>query len=183
MGAMKLTVPSHIVLANVPNGWPAIPQFVAAQDDDGNDLPPEMVWEVERVGDTQPFNGSFKMRDYRVEDRLMIWVRLAKFPAQAQASYIVFAQAPRRDPAKTRLNRFLKALKQLDIVAKEWRIIEGTTYWYSAELDADTGARPDRVRSKWPDSWYPITGYTGTFPNLVPVYDTAHPIIGSIFAL
>lgn len=160
---MKITVPSHIVLASVTNGWPIIPQTVAAQADDGTDLPPEKVWDVELT--EIDFVGDYKMRSYRVEDNLMIWVRVSKFPAQNQASYVVFAQAPVRNPAKARLNRFLKALKALNIIDKEWRLVDDGTYWMSAELNADTGPRPDRVRSKWP--WY----------------HAGMPIVGSIYAL
>ena len=186
---MRLTVPSHIVLANVPNGWPVIPQYVAAQADDDTDLPPELAWQVDpdtpdfEGNKDARFDGTYRMRSYRVDDHLMIWVRTAKFAAQNQASYIVFAQAPRRDPSKTRLNRFLKALKAQNIIDKEWRLIDDGTYWMSAELNADTGPKPDRIRAKWPATWYPITGYSGTFPNQTPSYNTAYPIIGSVLAM
>jgi hypothetical protein len=186
---MKLTVPSHIVLANLPTAWPAIPQQLTAQADDGTDLPAETVWDVNPATPDMDgnvdlkYDGTYRMRVYRVEDQFMIWVHIADYTAQQQGSYIVFAQAPRRDPTKTRLHRYLKALKAQGIVDKEWRILSDGTYWMSAELNADTGPKPDRIRNKWPASWYPITGYTGTFPNQTPIYNTAYPILGSIFAL
>jgi len=186
---MKLTVPSHIVLANLPTAWPAIPQTLAATADDDTDLPAETVWDVDPAlpdmeGNVDAkFDGTYRMRVYRTGDQFMIWAHIADFPAQTQASYIVFAQAPRRDPTRTRLNRFLKALKQLGIIEKEWRLVDDGTYWMSAELNADTGPRANRIRNKWPATWYPITGHTGTFPNQTPVYDTSYPILGSIFQL
>lgn len=179
---MRITVPSHIVLATVPNGWPDIPQYVIATGDDDVDLPPERVWEVLDDGNRVELAG-LPARYYRVDDNLMIWTRLGKFPANSQASYVVFAQASRRDPTRTRLNRFLRALKALAVIAKDWRILEESGVWRSAELDADAGPRANRVRSEWPGTWYPITGYTGTPPGLVPVYDTTHPIVGCIYAL
>jgi len=170
---MKLTVPSHVVLATVDKGWPIIPKTIDVP-------PPTLTYKTDPTAakdmqghdtDGESFDGARRMRTYRVDDQLMVWVRIAP------GVFVVFEQCD-REPVL--MAKFAKGIAILG----SWPAAKDKDgYWVPTGLAAGKDAAAATVRAAWPSTWYPVTGHTGTFPNEVPTYNTSYPILGSIFQL
>jgi hypothetical protein len=142
---MSLMLPRAIVLCDVTAGLPVVPRRLRATRADGSD----------EDADEDAYDYTEPLVD---GDGLVLRIPgmvVAFHPivgVGARRLFVAYANGA-RGAARTRLERYAKALIAAGVIRDFWRLVESDGAWVSPELEADSSARAVAVKGRWPTAW------------------------------